>query len=72
MKGDKTMNYSTNELKKIGAEPYIIEGLNVIMDMGDFGRYVEYTAKDEADLERWLIEGGRLLVEKCEVDYAEW
>ena len=66
------MNYSTNELKKIGAEPYIIEGLNVIMDMGDFGRYVEYTAKDEADLERWLIEGGRLLVEKCEVDYAEW
>ena len=58
------MTYSRNELKKMGAAPYTIEGLTVIMDMGDFGRYVAYTAKDEADLEDWLIEGGRLMAEK--------
>ena len=57
------MTYSKNELKEMGAAPYTIEGLKVIMDMGDFGRYVEYTAKDEAGLERWLIEGGRLMAE---------
>lgn len=72
MKGDKTMTYNRNELKKMGAAPYIIEGLTVIMDMGDFGRYVEYTAKDEADLEEWLVEGGRLMAEKYEMNFVEW
>lgn len=66
------MTYSKNELKKMGAAPYIIEGLNVIMDMGNFGRYIEYTAKDEADLEEWLIRSGELRAEKYEMNFAEW
>lgn len=66
------MTYSRNELKKMGAAPYTIEGLKVITDMGDFGRYVAYTAKDEADLEEWLIEVGRIIAEKYEVNFAEW
>lgn len=66
------MWYNDEALKELALHLYEVEGLNVIMDMGTFGgRQVYYTAKDQNDLDQWLIESGRLMKEKYEVNFAE-
>ena len=54
---------SVETLKKYATDIYTVEGLEVVY-YGLGQRRIDYVAKDEADLEKWLIETGELLYDK--------
>ena len=62
---------SNEELKETALMFYKVEGLNVVFDDVGGRKRIDYTAKDEADLEKWLIEEGRLMCDKWNGNFAE-